>query len=179
MCLISYNSCGFSKHKEDICNFLLSPHFGGNKLSILCNQENFLLKANIYKIRKALPGYFAIIKPAVKLTHDKGRPKGGLFIAVPDCVKNEVKDVSPVFWRTQAIIMPIKSSRILIINSYFPTDPGTVVLDESELLETLHSIKLVIEENECYPIYWLGDINTDFVRKTGHVKCVENFINEC
>ena len=95
MCLISYNSCGFSKHKEDICNFLLSPHFGGNKLTILCNQENFLLKANIYKIRKALPGYFAIIKPAVKLTHDKGRPKGGLFIAVPDCVKNEVKDVSP------------------------------------------------------------------------------------
>ena len=147
MCLISCNSCGFSKHKEDICNFLLSPHFGGNKLTILCNQENFLLKANIYKIRKALPGYFAIIKPAVKLTHDKGRPKGGLFIAVPDCVKNEVKDVSPVFWRTQAIIMPIKSSRILIINSYFITNPGTVVLDESELLETLHSIKLVIEEN--------------------------------
>ena len=68
---------------------------------------------------------------------------------------------------------------MLIINSYFPTDPGTVVLDESELLETLHSIKLVIEENEFDPIYWLGDINTDFVRKTGHVKCVENFINEC
>ena len=27
-------------------------------------------------------------------------------------------------------------------------------------------------------IIWLGDLNADFVRKTGHVKCVEDFINE-
>ena len=80
-----------------------------------------------------------MIKPAVKVSHDKGRPKGGLFIAVPDNIKNEVKDVSPSFWRTQAMILTVKSSRILLINSYFPTDPGTVVFDESDLLETLQS----------------------------------------
>lgn len=94
MCLISYNSRGFSQHKEDICRFLVSPFVNGNKLSILCNQENFVLKANSYKIRKALPGYYAIIKPAIKTSHDKGRPKGGLFIAVPEIIKNELKDVS-------------------------------------------------------------------------------------
>ena len=178
MCLISYNTRGFSKHKGDVCNFLLSPEFNGDKLTILCNQEHFVLKANSYRIRKALPGYFSIIKPAVKTTHDKGRPKGGLFIAVPDCIKNDIKDVSPAFWRTQAVNVTIGASRILIINSYFPTDPGTVVLDESELLETFQSIRHVIEVNDFDKIYWLGDINTDFVRKTGHVKCVENFVNE-
>ena len=70
MCLISYNSRGFSQHKEDICRFLVSPFVNGNKLSILCNQENFVLKANSYKIRKALPGYYAIIS-----AHADGGPR--------------------------------------------------------------------------------------------------------
>ena len=59
------------------------------------------------------------------------------FTGVPDILKNEVKDVSPAFWRAQAIILKIGSSRILLINTYFPTDPGTVVFDENELFETL------------------------------------------
>ena len=179
MCLISYNSRGFSQHKQEFCNFLLSPYVNGNKLPILCNQENFMLKANCYKIKKAFPGHFVIVKPAVKTSHDKGRPKGGLFVAVPDIIKNEVRDVSPTFWRIQAIIITIKSSRILLINSYFPTDQRTVVFDESELLETLQSIRNVIDANNHDQIYWLGDINADFVRKSGHVKCVDNFVNEC
>ena len=178
MCLISYNSRGFSKQKDEFCNFLLTPCFNGNKLTILCNQENFVLKGNSYKIRKALPGFFTMIKPAVKTSHDKGRPEGGLFIAVPDYIKNEVKDVSPSFWRIQAMIITIKSSRILLINSYFPTDPGSVVFDGSDLLETLQSVRNVIEENIFDQIYRLGDINAYFLRKTGHVKCVKNFLNE-
>ena len=156
----------------------MKSHFSGNKLTLLCNQEHFLLKSTSYKIKKALPGYFVLIKPAIKTTHDKGRPKGGLFTAVPDILKNEVKDVSPAFWRTQAIILKIGSSRILLINTYFPTDPGTVVLDENELFVTLQSIREVIEGSNFDRIIWLGDLNADFVRKTGHVKCVENFINE-
>ena len=179
MCLISYNSRGFSQHKEDICRFLVSPFVNGNKLSILCNQENFVLKANSYKIRKALPGYYAIIKPAIKTSHDKGRPKGGLFIAVPEIIKNEVKDVSSGFWRTQAITITINNSRILLINSYFPTDPGTVVFDENELFETIQSIRNVINESNFDHIYWLGDINADFIRRSGHVNCVKDFVEEC
>ena len=176
--MVSYNSRGFSKHKEDICKFLLSPYVNGNKYAILCNQENFILKGNSYKIRKALPGFMTIIKPAVKNSHDKGRPKGGMFIAVPDSLKNFVKDVSPVFWRTQAVMININRFKTLVINSYFPTDPGTVAFDDSELLETLQSIKLVIDQNEFEKILWLGDINTDFIRRTGHVNCLRNCVEE-
>ena len=176
--MISYNTRGFSKHKEDTCNYLLDSHFGDKKLNILCNQEHFLLKSNSYKIKKAFPGYYVILKPAVKNTHDKGRPKGGLFIAVPDIFKNEVRDISPSFWRTQAIILKVRSSRLLLINSYFPTDPGTLIFDDTELLETLQSVKEVIEGNDFDQIVWLGDLNADFVRKTGHVENIRNFITE-
>ena len=157
---------------------MLSPYVNGNKHVILCNQENFILKGNSYKIRKALPGSLTIVKPALKNSHDKGRPKGGMFIAIPDSLKNYVKDVSPVFWRTQAIVININRFKTLVINSYFPTDPRTVAFDDSELLETLHSINLVIEQNEFEKILWLGDINTDFIRRTGHVNCVRNFVEE-
>ena len=65
-----------------------------------------------------------------------------------------MKDVSPAFWRAQAIILKIGSSRILLINTYFPTDPGTVVFDENELFETLQSIKEVIEGSNFVKIIW-------------------------
>ena len=59
------------------------------------------------------------------------------------------------------MIITIKSSRILLINSYFPTDPGSVVFDGSDLLETLQSVRNAIEENTFEQIYWLGDINAE------------------
>ena len=59
ICLISLNSRGFLKHKEDFFKFLLSQYVNGNKLPVLSNQENVVLKGNCYKIRKALPGWSA------------------------------------------------------------------------------------------------------------------------
>ena len=87
-------------------------------------------------------------------------------------------NVSPAFWRTQAITLKIGSSKILLINSYFPTDPGTVNFEENELIETLHSVREVIEENDFDQCVWLGDLNADFARNTGHAKYVANFVNE-
>ena len=84
-------------------------------------------------------------------------------MAVPEIIKDKVDDVSPGFWRTQAMVLKLHSSRILIINSYFPTDPGTMVFNDSELLETLQSIQQVISNNQFHYVYWLGDINTDFL----------------
>ena len=86
-------------------------------------------------------------------SHDRGRPKGGMFIAVPDKIKNEIKDISPSYWRIQAININIQNSRILVINSYFPTDPGAVRIDETELLETLQSIRQVIDENDFNDVF--------------------------
>ena len=53
----------------------MSNQFVGNKTPVLCNQENFIMRGNCYKIVKALEGYHVIIKPAVKDSHDKGRAK--------------------------------------------------------------------------------------------------------
>ena len=178
LCLTSFNTRGFSDHKQDLCKFLLSPCVNGNKVPVLCNQEHFLLKANCYKIKQALPGYLTIINPAKKDTHDKGRPKGGMFMAVPDAIKNLVVDISPGFWRTQAIILKMNSSRILIINSYFPTDPGTIAFNDSDLLETLETIRKIINNNDFHHLFWLGDINADFLRRSGHVTCVKNFLED-
>ena len=60
---------------------------------ILCNQENFLLRANGYKIKKFLAGAHVIVKGAVKSSYDNGRPKNGMFIAVPAEIKEFVTDI--------------------------------------------------------------------------------------
>ena len=101
-----------------------------------------------------------------------------MFIAVPDAYKNIVDDVSPDYWRLQAVILKCGNSRILLVNSYFPVDPRTKTFDEAELLETLDHIRNVFDKNEFNHILWTGDINTDFLRNTGHVNVVKNFIEE-
>ena len=55
-----------------------------------------------------------------------------MFIAIPDVIKQQVKDVSPAHWRFQAIILSTSRNSILLINSYFPTDPKTATSDTSD-----------------------------------------------
>ena len=55
LCIFSYNSRGFNITKQDAIQTLLS--ISGNSLPIICNQENFLLEANEYKIRQCLPDH--------------------------------------------------------------------------------------------------------------------------
>ena len=75
VCFISYNSRGFSSLKIDFLKYLTSAAVVGNKIPIVCNQENFLLRDNSYKLTNALPRFQMIINPAVKKSHVKGRPK--------------------------------------------------------------------------------------------------------
>ena len=178
ICFISYNSRGFGSMKQSYCRTLISGQTVGNKIPILCNQENFILRGNSYKISQALPGFHLIINPAIKETHDKGRAKNGMFIAVPSSIKSQVSDISPGYWRLQAVIVKIGNSRLLVINSYFPTDPLTVRFDDAELVETIEYVKKILDDNFFSSVLWLGDINCDFVRRTGHVNLIENFLNE-
>ena len=67
---------------------------------------------------------------------------------------------------------------MLLINSYFPTDPQSVNCDDSELLEILASIDKVINENNLDQIIRGGDINIDFLRKNGFVNTVNDFLSE-
>ena len=79
--------------------YLVSREVVGDKLPILCNQENFILRDNSYKIANIFPDSQVLINPAVKTSQDKGRPKNGMFIAIPEKLKNHVEDISPNFWR--------------------------------------------------------------------------------
>ena len=107
-----------------------------------------------------------------------GRPKNGMFISVPDSIKENVVDVSPEFWRIQAIIIKTKTSSLLVISSYFPQDPKTFQFDDTELVETLSAISSVLENNQFSDVIWAGDINVSFVRKSGHVSAVSKYISE-
>ena len=78
ICIFSYNSRGFSIDKQEICKTLMlntEQHY-----QILCNLENFL------------PNARSIFKKAMKDNMGGGRPKNGMFIAVPDEIPNRFKD---------------------------------------------------------------------------------------
>ena len=113
-CLISYNSRGFSVAHQELIKTLSSDQVSGNKLPIICNQENFILKGNFYKILKALPDFQIFFNPAVKQNFESGRPKGGLFIAVPNSIKSSVTDVSPGHWRVQTVVISFLESKTLL-----------------------------------------------------------------
>ena len=134
VCFFSYNSRGFGDIEQDFMRFLLSDTATANCIPILCNQENFILRDNSYKLRKAFHGYKILINPAIKKQLSTGRPSNGIFIAFPDSIKNNIIDVSPGFWLVQAVKITFKFSHLLLINSYFPTDPQRANLDESDLL---------------------------------------------
>ena len=175
ICIHSYNSRGFDVDKQDVCKLLMLNN--NSIIPILCNQEHFQLQGNSYKIKQALPDCRIFFKKAIKDTTD-GRPKNGMFIAVPKEIEENVEDVSPHHWRIQAVIISTMNNKILVINSYFPTDPRTQVFDTSDLISTLDTINDMIISNKCDHLIWAGDLNADFVRNTKFTTMVENFIME-
>ena len=76
------------------------------------------------------------------------------------------------------MILKAGNSRLLLINSYFPTDPLTIRFDDNELIETLEYIKKIFNDNQFSSVIWAGDINCDFIRRTGHVNMIANYLNE-
>ena len=108
----------------------------------------------------------------------RGRAKNGMFVAVPESIKNQIEDVSPEFYRVQVLKIKIKTSCCLLVNSYFPCDPRTMGQEDPELLETLRVIKTSIEKANCETVIWAGDINADFVRGTNHTDRVQELVDE-
>lgn len=176
LCIFSYNSRGFSEEKRDLCKTLMIQ--SENYIPILCNQENFLLQGNGYKIEQCLPNYRIFFKKAEKNSLNGGRPKNGMFITVPKKCKECVKEIRTNHWRLQAITLTSPSNRILILNSYFPTDPKVSDFDTSDLLSTLSAINDILENAEFSTVVWTGDINTNFLRNTKFTKIVDEFIED-
>ena len=155
----SYNSRGFDVSKQEICKTLMRN--AGNNLPILCNQKKSLLKA------------IKAIKPASK--HGMtGRPKNGMFIAIPSVIKNRTTDVS----RIQSIIVKSNYKKVLVINSYFPQDLQNSEISLPDLSTTLISIRETINNNDFDELIWTGDINADFRRSTAFTELVNDFIKE-
>ena len=160
-------------------NKLVSQEIVGEKVPILCNQENFILKANLYRLFQEIPGFHFFVNPAVKEFHDKGRPKNGMFICVPDKIKNSVSDVSPGHWRVQAVIISQGNNKTLLINSYFPFDEREseeACLDDLD--ETIGVIKNIIRNCESDAVMLVGDINADYTRNTPHTRTVKESLDE-
>ena len=132
--IVSWNSRGFSEIKSDFINEINSD------MTIICNQENFILKKNSYKIEQCFSDRHVFIKPALKDNLDRGRPRGGMFTAIPNCFKDIAEDISPKNWRVQVIKFNF-AERLLLINSYLPVDNRQNV---HELLETLEVIRDII-----------------------------------
>ena len=175
ICVFSYNSRGFLEEKQDICNILFVDT--ENYYPILCNQENFLLKGNNYKVTQCLPNARVIFKEATKESIG-GRPKNGMFIAVPLEIKELAVDVSPSHWRVQAIILSTPNNKFLIINSYFPTDPRVNEFDTTDLFSTLSAIDDLLKEHNYDNVIWCGDINADFIRNTVFTTTIDRFVIE-
>ena len=172
--IYSYNSRGFDLVKQKFCRDLLC--IDNNVIPILCNQENFTLKGNCYIIRKALPDCHIMIKPASKDCLE-GRPKNGMFVAIPAYLRSKAKYISPNCSRVQAILLHTDNETLMIINTYFPTDPRTARYQvDSELEDVLAAIENVIDTYQCNNVMIAGDLNTDFLRKNGRVNRVETFL---
>ena len=173
LCIISYNSRGFSSCKRDFMkNF---PLIAGCD-AIIMNQENFLLKKNGYMARNALPEHHLILKPASKEGLE-GRPQKGMFIAVPSTLKDVAKDVPISSDRLQCVIVDLNPCKVMLLNSYFPTDPRKD-FDENELLILFAEIERVTKECNFDHLIIGGDFNADFKRHSKFVSIVRDFVNK-
>ena len=101
-----------------------------------------------------------------------------MFVAIPLEIKELVIDVSPTHWRVQAIILSTPSNKVLIINSYFPTDCRGNEFDTTDLFSTLSAINSVLVENEYDSVIWGGDMNADFLRNTVFTSNISRFVEE-
>ena len=63
ICFLSWNSRGSSDQKLNLMYNLVQPDIIGDCIPILCNQENFLLKPNVYKLLQTLPEFHFFINP--------------------------------------------------------------------------------------------------------------------
>ena len=107
----------------------------------------------------------------------EGRPKKGMFIALPSNLKGNVEDVSPSNSRIQAILLETESKNIMIVNAYFLKDPKTIEYHiNADLEDILAVIENLVDSNHCDDIIIAGDLNVHFDRRNGNVKRLKRFL---
>ena len=169
VCFYSQNVRGTGSNKLQFIRDILS--LSSRKIQIFCIQKHFLLRNNLYKLSNAFDGYAVISKPAFKDFHsvNSGRPMGGLATILPKNLRKFITLVNCNSWRLKPFTLKLGNETILIINTYFPTDPRTVTNGNVELIEVLAEIKALVEIQKFDSLLILGDINCDFLRNSNHV----------
>ncbi len=176
ICFFSFNSRGFSEDKQDLCKILMIESV--KYIPVLCNQENFLLYGNRRRVEQCLVNSKVYFKKAVKDSLHRGRAKNGMFIAIPKLYADLTKDVSPDHWRVQAITINTPNCKMLVINSYFPTDPKINDFDTDDLFSTLDVINQMMVDISFDSVIWMGDINAEFIRNSQFTKYINDFVGE-
>ena len=117
--------------------------------------REFSLESDWFIINQALPDHHILFKHAEK-DYLEGRPKNGMFIAIPGIMKENVTDISPIHWRIQAAIIKTKNSGIMIINSYIPYDSKSPTNIDPELEELIAVIKSLLLNYQFDDVIWMG-----------------------
>jgi len=175
--VVSHNTTGWGKHKSE---FILTL---GEllKAKVIGIQEHMLLKPNLYKLTGVFKEYEAFPIEAVKSTENlnQGRPSGGIALLWRKELNKYVTPLTSLkSSRVQGILLSINNTKLLIINSYFPTDPRVDIFDEWELQSALQDIRFLRENTPHNHCVLMGDINTDFTRTTRFVDIIKQFTEE-
>ena len=165
--ILSYNSTGMDCVKVKWINELLDVL----KIDLCCIQEHF-------KAIQTVNQYFNV-KAAIREDDNAaaGRPRGGLAQFVNLCKSFKKERIMVRNWRLQAQVIHVNDSyKLLFVNVYFPNDPQTQSMDETELLSTLEDLEDIIENSTFDDALFAGDWNWDESRNTRFVRIVQEFM---
>ena len=172
---LSYNPTGLNIHK---CDWLKSLCETTNATYVSI-QEHFRKSKTIDKFFKdQFPNYNSYVIPGYREEgQDRGRPKAGLAQLSNATVAVRKDRVISSNKRIQAQVLNFEKNRLLWINAYFPTDPRTVIFNDTELLKVLSEIVRIMDTNQFDDIMISGDLNWDMSRQSGFALTVRRFLD--
>ena len=172
---LSYNPTGLSDEKCEWLNSLSET----SDVTYISVQEHFRKSKTIDQYFKAqFPSFNSFVIPGFREDgQDRGRPKAGLAQLSRASVGVRKDRVMCRSNRIQAQILNFQASKVLWINAYFPTDPGTIAYTSDELQTVLSEIERLMDSSEYDDIVIAADMNWDMSRQTGFCLAVRQFLD--
>ena len=140
---VGYNSTGIDKQKcawiRDLCDL--------TDASFVSIQEHFKIAKTTSKyFSEEFDKYHSYVIPGFRPKgQDSGRPKAGIAQLCRKDIDIRKDRVVTKHFRLQAQILNFSNTRLLWINSYFPTDPQNASFDDTELLEVLAEVEHIMD----------------------------------
>ena len=174
--LISYNSTGLDMAKVKWINDLMETF----DVDLLQIQEHFkAIKSVDNYFKKNFTDFDSFVMPAIRDNENHaGRPKGGLTQFVKKGGKFKKERISSSSWRVQCQVLHVENYKLLWMNIYMPTDPQTMQLNETELVDTLAEIEKIIEKTKFHDVICGGDYNYDQNRTSRFCSIINEFLEK-